>query len=225
MGIIPSLIWLFYYLKKDENPESKKMIIKVFTIGMLATLPAVLIEKFIQVLLPEVDSMLLVYIRIFIGVALIEEIFKYLVAKTTAFNHREFDEPIDTLIYMIVAALGFAALENIFLLVSTYSYLEITQSFMLLGLRFIGATFLHALVSGTFGYFLALSFCYRKVRPFFFIVGLGAATLLHGTFNFYIIREVGLNQILIPTLVILSASLFLSKAFKRLKDIKSICKL
>jgi len=225
MGITPSLIWLFYYLEKDKNPESKRMIIKIFIFGMLATIPTIVVEKILQYIIPDINTTLFIYIRIFIGIALVEEYFKYLVAKTAAFNNREFDEPIDTLIYMIVSALGFAAMENVLLLMSTGPSLELTTSFTLIGLRFVGATFLHALVSGTFGYFLALSFCYRKARVFFFIIGIGAATLLHGAFNFSIINDSGINQILVPTLVIFVSSLFLSKAFKRLRNIKSICKL
>jgi RsiW-degrading membrane proteinase PrsW (M82 family) len=225
MGIVPSLIWLIYYLKKDKNPESKRMIIKVFILGMLATFPAIVVEKIFQAIIPSINTTLFFYIRIFIGVALVEEFFKYLMAKIGAFSHREFDEPVDTLVYMIVSALGFAALENIFLLFSTGDSLEITGSFVLIGFRFIGATLLHALVSGTFGYFLALSFCYKKARPFFFIVGIGAATLLHGAFNFSIISDSGINQILVPALIIAASALFLSKGFKRLNNIKSICKL
>lgn len=225
IGIIPSLIWLVYFLKKDKNPESKKMIIRIFLLGMLATLPAIFVEKFLEFIIPDINTTFFIYLRIFIGIALVEELFKYIVAKYAAFNHREFDEPVDTLIYMIVAALGFAALENIFLLLSIGDTLELKGLFTLIVLRFVGATFLHALVSGTFGYFLALSFCYRKARIFFFIIGLGAATLLHGVFNFYIMKEGGSNQMIISGLVIVVSSLFLSKAFKRLNNIKSICKL
>ena len=53
---------------------------------------------------------------IFIGGALIEEYVKYFMVKVGGFRNRELDEPCDIMIYMIIAALGFAALENILVL-------------------------------------------------------------------------------------------------------------
>jgi len=44
-GILPSLIWLSFYLRRDVNPEPKLMILKIFFYGMLASLPAILFEK------------------------------------------------------------------------------------------------------------------------------------------------------------------------------------
>ena len=45
-----------------------------------------------------------------------EEVAKYLIIKIRILRDPEFDEPIDAMIYMIIAGLGFAALENILVL-------------------------------------------------------------------------------------------------------------
>ncbi len=45
LGILPSIIWLLYYLKKDTHPEPRLMILKIFFWGMLSALPAIFIEK------------------------------------------------------------------------------------------------------------------------------------------------------------------------------------
>jgi len=37
LGVAPSLIWLWYYLKKDEHPEPKLMILKAFIFGFIST--------------------------------------------------------------------------------------------------------------------------------------------------------------------------------------------
>jgi RsiW-degrading membrane proteinase PrsW (M82 family) len=41
------------------------------------------------------------------------EIFKYLVVRFKVIKNPAFDEPTDIMLYMIIAALGFAAVENI----------------------------------------------------------------------------------------------------------------
>jgi len=43
-GILPSFIWLIFYLRRDVHPEPKSMILKIFFYGMLITLPAILFE-------------------------------------------------------------------------------------------------------------------------------------------------------------------------------------
>ena len=47
------------------------------------------------------------------GLALIEEIIKFVASHFAARRSPAFSEPVDAMIYMIVAALGFATLENI----------------------------------------------------------------------------------------------------------------
>ncbi len=44
-GILPSAAWLFYYLRKDLHPESKKMILKIFLWGSISTIPVYLVQK------------------------------------------------------------------------------------------------------------------------------------------------------------------------------------
>ena len=187
-GLVPSVIWLYYYLKKDKHPEPKKMISFVFFWGMLSTFPAILIElgfkSFFQGLPVPHSIYLLLYV--FIGVAFVEEILKYLVVRSQVFNkkrEKEIDEPIDIMEYMIVGALGFAALENIFVLLGLGPTSAISEILFITILRLLGATFLHALASGIFGYFIALSILKRSQGKLYFTLGLTLAVLLHGFFN------------------------------------------
>ena len=189
-GVLPSLIWLAFYLRKDAHPESNRMILKIFFWGMLCTLPVILLEFGILAELNRLISfspLLFSILYWFLGIALVEEIFKYLVVKGKVLNNSEMDEPLDIMIYMIIAGLGFAALENILVLFPSSSPLCLLEISVLSGLRFVGATFLHALCSGLVGYFLALSFFETKNRVKLTLGGLGIATVLHGLFNFSII--------------------------------------
>lgn len=218
-GVLPSIIWLLFYLRKDSHPESNRMILKIFFYGMLVAIPAILIEMgFFELAFP-------VIFNIFIGVALIEEFLKYLVVKGKVLHDPEFDEPLDAMLYMIIAALGFAAVENILILFSLGPTFLLTETLSTTLFRFLGATFLHALCSGTLGYFLALSFFRTRKRGRLLLLGLLIATFLHGFYNFAIIEIEGYLTFLIPVLILLSLAIFVTFGFKRLKKIKSVCKI
>ena len=159
-----------------------------------------------------------------VGVALVEEVFKYLVVKKRVVESSEFDEPVDAMLYMIIAALGFAAVENIlnmFLLLKPQYFFD---AFLVGGIRFVGATFLHALCSGLVGYYLALSFLYTKRRFKMIAKGLLIAVLLHGFYDLSIIKIEGMAKFIIPIIILIFLSIFVSLGFQKVKKLKSICK-
>ncbi|KKW15738.1 MAG: hypothetical protein UY56_C0027G0005, partial [Parcubacteria group bacterium GW2011_GWA1_50_14] len=43
-GILPGIVWLFFYLQEDLHPEPKKLLIKTFLIGGLFAFLALLVE-------------------------------------------------------------------------------------------------------------------------------------------------------------------------------------
>jgi len=226
-GVLPSVIWLLFYLRKDSHPESNRMVLKIFFFGMLVALPAILLEIGAFEVLEKLilSPALLLIINIFFGVALVEESLKYLVIKVKVLSNAEFDEPLDVVLYMIIAALGFAALENILILFSLGPNFLLREAFLISLLRFLGATFLHALCSGVLGYFLALSFFDTKNRIKLFFLGLGIAVFLHGLYNFSIIEIEGNLKFLIPAIILIGLAIFLTFGFKRLKKMKSVCKI
>jgi protease PrsW len=226
-GILPSIIWLLFYLRRDAHPESNRMVLKIFFYGILAALPAILLEMGILGFLKELkfSPALLVFLNIFVGVALIEESLKYLVVREKVLDHPEFDEPVDIMLYMIIAALGFAAAENILILFSLGPVFLLGNVFTVSLLRFWGATFLHALCSGSLGYFWALAIFETKKGKNLLAIGLIQAVVLHGLYNFSIMELSGKLSFLIPIAVLLYLAVFLYFSFKKLKKIKSVCKI
>jgi len=226
-GILPSIIWLLFYLRRDAHPESNRMVLKIFFYGILAALPAILLEMGILGFLQELkfSPSLLTFLNIFIGVALIEEFLKYLVVREKVLDHPEFDEPIDIMLYMIIAALGFAAAENILILFSLGPVFLLGNVFTVSLLRFWGATFLHALCSGSLGYFWALAIFETKKGKNLLVIGLIQAVVLHGLYNFSIMELSGKLSFLIPIAVLVYLAIFLYFSFKKLKKIKSVCKI
>ncbi len=229
-GILPSLIWLFYYLGKDIHPEPKKMIVKVFLWGMAATIPALFLQIIFSQLLSYIPYQIVSnIIKWFFIIALIEELCKYFVVKLVVFNSDALDEPLDIMLYMVVAALGFAALENILYLFSPInglSFEAVLKTTVLISfMRFIGATFLHTLCSALLGYFLALSVLWGKHRLKLTLLGILLATTLHGLYNFSIITLASPLNFIIPIMVIVGLAVFIFYDFDEIKKVKSICKI
>lgn len=246
-GLLPSLIWLLFYLKKDKLPESKRMVIRVFFFGMIAAVCAAIIEIAISRLFLQTrtsEEFAMVYpiaaflIYHFLLVSFVEELSKFFTVKMAVLKHPEFDEPVDAMIYMIVSALGFAALENLLYilpLIIPGGEMSLYQAGAISFFRFAGATFLHALCSGTIGFFLALSIFRRKHRFSLLVLGMITAIILHGLFNISIIgieegilRQNGLLlkgsvTFLIGLLALMAATVSLE--FRKLKRIASVCKI
>ena len=238
-GFMPSIVWLIFYLRKDKHPEPKRMILEVFFLGMLIALIAAVVEigiKSFAVYFIRRNNLfhwfpfnlfLLKYLLYYIiGVGFIEEFLKYFVVKEKVLRNPEFDEPTDAIIYMIISALGFATLENIFFIISEQSAFNASQMIGTVLFRFITATFLHALCSGLIGFFIALSILKIKEKWLLLSFGLTAASILHGLYDFSIMK---LNQQLsffyaFAVIAILFAlAIFLSFAFNKVKVMRSIC--
>lgn len=233
LGVVPSLIWLFYFLREDIHPEPKREITRVFLYGMVIAILAALIEvsfsKGISFL--KLKEKTTFFLNLFLGVALVEEYLKYFVVKKKVFSSAEFDEPMDAPIYMITCALGFAAIENIIILSLFTLHIKITflEKFIKLAtlsyLRFLGATFLHALSSGIFGIFLAFSFFKLERKKEYTIGGLTASVLLHAIYNFSIIKLESFLRVGIIVISFFISILFIIFSFRKLKKMKGICKI
>jgi len=198
------------------------MILKVFFLGMAFAFLAIILE----ILFRKLNFKNLSYgflLNIFIGGALIEEYVKYLTVKVSVLKNSELDEPVDLMLYMIISALGFAALENILKITELHPYLEIADVLGITIVRFISATFLHALCSGILGYFLALSFFDLKNRKKLFLMGLIGTVGLHGLYNLSIMRIEGFLKIYLIILILIILAIFVSFGFKKLKRLKSVC--
>lgn len=237
-GILPSLIWLFYYLRKDLHPEPKRMILKIFLYGALIALPVFLIQLGLSNILEQAQTFSFFHLsptkvailKWFIIIALTEEVSKYLVVKFTILDSDELDEPLDIMLYMVVVALGFAALENILYLLLPIDHIMplgkiIGTTITISSIRFIGATFLHTLCSALLGYFIVKSVLENRNKLYITIIGIILVTLLHGLYDFSIITLQDPFSFIIPSAIILVLVIFMIYDFDSVKKIKGICKI
>lgn len=188
------------------------MIFKVFFAGALFAFLAVPFEYFLQGYLGFFGIGKYHFIS-FLVLAAVEEISKFFAAFWIIRKSRFFDEPVDAMVYMIAAALGFAALENIFITFGNINgaSMAIGEILGIIVFRFIGATLLHALSSGVVGYYWAKKLSLLK--------GLAAASLLHAIFNYLII--IFNEELIYPTIFLIIIALFIFWDFEKLKITKS----
>ena len=188
-GVLPAVVWLMFWLREDsKHPESPYLITKTFLFGMLAVLLVLPLEKLVNDHFPGMSP------RAFFLWSLIEETFKFGVAYLIAIRTRDDDEPIDPIIYMITAALGFAALENALFIINpllnnTILQKEIAGAFYAGSFRFIGATLLHVVSSATIGIGFALTFFKSKgIKILWVTLAFVVAVVFHTAFNIFIFR-------------------------------------
>jgi RsiW-degrading membrane proteinase PrsW (M82 family) len=190
MGVVPSLFWLWFWLREDKlHPEPKSMILLAFLGGMIATMIAYPIERAVA------DIGLTDNQRFFTWVVM-EELLKYAALFFLVIRSPYFDEPIDAVIYMITIALGFAALENTLFILSPLTSGDQGMAINLTALRFVGATLLHVASSALVGIFMTFAY-FRPShhRLLFTVVGIIAAIGLHTIYNLSIIESDAPNAV------------------------------
>lgn len=108
-AVAPGIALLtYFYLKDKYDAEPLHMVIKVFLLGFLIVLPVMIFQRGLTLWLG--DGSLVTAFGISAGV---EEALKWFVLFHMIYNHTEFDEPYDGILYATAISLGFATVENV----------------------------------------------------------------------------------------------------------------
>jgi len=202
LGFAPGLFWLWFFRRKDDlEPEPKLAVLRVFALGCLSTGLILLVRPLLESALFPPHSSPNPFVDAYVVTALPEELVKFLALFLGAFLWREFDEPLDGIIYGVAAGLGFASVENVL-------YLLHTGNPWIVLLRGFTATLGHVAFSGLLGWFLARArFSTGRRRYFQPLIGLLVAVSLHGSYN--LLLFLGDGPGIISLLVILPFGLVL----------------
>lgn len=117
LALLPALvpaIWIYRQDKVEKEPIG--LLLKIFFFGALSVIPTAILEFVLgEVFLLFLEKTSLVYILLenFVVVALVEEFCKMEAAKLAAWKHRAFNYKFDAIVYCVISALGFAAVENV----------------------------------------------------------------------------------------------------------------
>ena len=206
--ILPSILIIIFFVNSDRFREPTSEILKVFFYGILITIPAYFLNSFFASILYQ-TKLHHSLIGSFFTAAPIEEGLKLAVMYYLVFKMKDFNEPLDGIVYGVTVSLGFATLENFYYVYLLADYFE-TTSMSLAILRSFSAVPAHAIFGVFMGYFfMKYAFIKKGDNLFFaFIVPF----VLHGCYNLF----AGSNFIISLALIIISWIIAL-RMFARLK--------
>lgn len=189
MAGIPAVFWLgFFYMMDRHEPEPKQLVAGVCVLGALIAAP---LADFLQYQavppvalgIPGLSPFSLdrvVYAVLVLGLS--QEMCKYAVVRYTIYMSREFDEPMDGIVYMMACGTGFAVWVNYHRLSGQNHeiYLSIGAA------QAVVTTLAHASFAGLLGYVMGRAKFSRRsapVRGILLMLGLLGAAALNGQFT------------------------------------------
>lgn len=173
-ALAPGLALLtYFYLKDRYDQEPLHIVVKVFLLGFLVVFPVMILQRGMILWLgdnPVVESLIIS--------AGVEELLKWFVLYHLIFNHTEFDEPYDGIIYATAISLGFATVENI--LYAWYSQAAFGPMLIRALLPVSG----HAMFGIIMGYYFGRAkFSIGKPSKVFLILSLLLPWMWHGLYD------------------------------------------
>ncbi|MCX6701590.1 MAG: PrsW family glutamic-type intramembrane protease [Candidatus Zambryskibacteria bacterium] len=162
LGLLPALIWLWFWLKEDIHPEPAKMITLSFLGGMIAVLFVLPLQKIVYDFTQGHETLS------FTLWASIEEIMKFVFVYFIAKKKKKVTE--------------------IFLM-EQINYGDLIGLIETGNMRFFGASLLHIMTSGIVGITMALAFYKTKKQKIYYTISvLIIAIVLHTAFNLFIMN-------------------------------------
>lgn len=117
LAALPGLFLAYKIYKLDKiESEPMNLIVLLFFLGVLSTLPASILESIGGSILKgfvREDTNIYNLIYFFVGVALVEELCKYIMLRIGSWKKADFDYVFDGIVYAVVTSCGFAVFENI----------------------------------------------------------------------------------------------------------------
>lgn len=193
ISIIPAFLLALYIYNKDSVKEPKSLLIGLFASGFLAAVLAVLVDIIIYFFLPDYFltenyknfGFFKLFCITFLEIALVEEFCKWIMLRIFAYNHKDFDQFFDIIVYSVFVSLGFATIENLFYVIPGGFSLGVLRAFFSIP----G----HASFGVFMGLFLGLSKFYEKRNRVLHYLYMGSAvlipTLFHTVYDFCIFTE------------------------------------
>ena len=175
-ALLPTALLMAYFIKKDRFPEPTHLLVKTFLCGLLITVPIIILEFALSgVITPLSGSWWEPFLNAFLVAGFSEELFKFLVLHLYCARKRDFDEPMDAVVYSVVASLGFACLENVLYVMN--------GGMLAAALRAVTAVPAHASLGVLMGYYYAKQRFGPAGRARLWSKALWVPVLVHGLYD------------------------------------------
>lgn len=173
--------YYIFHIDKYEKEAFAPLVI-CFLLGILATFPALWAQEYLDSIgFDEIGSLLRTFIYALVGVALVEEVGKFICLTAYPYHRPFFNEPLDGIVYSVMIGMGFATFENILY----------AQSFGIetILVRAITAVPAHGAFGVIMGYFVGLAKFDVKRKYWLLFQGLLFTVLLHAIYDFFLLQQ------------------------------------
>jgi protease PrsW len=187
-AVAPSLLICWYIFKMDKYEREPRLHLFVcFLLGILCTLPAINMETIGRRIINEdPHNLIRTFLFATLVVGLTEEILKFFALMLYAFPRKQFNEPMDGVVYSVMTSMGFAAMENIL-----YVQGNPNEAWEIAMARAFTAVPAHGLFAVAMGSYVgSAKFMTQPADKLkYCLKGLLIAILLHGVYDFLLIQE------------------------------------
>ncbi|MGG6431418.1 glutamic-type intramembrane protease PrsW [Anoxybacillus sp. D401a] len=192
-GIAPGLALLSYFYLKDEyETEPLSLVLRMFLYGTFLVFPLMFIQHVLKVehMLPNA------FVEAFLSTSLLEEFFKWFVFYYAIYDHREFNEPYDGIVYGVSVSLGFATLENILYLFANGVEFAVTRALLPVSS--------HALFGVIMGFYLGRAkFGLPKKEKNYIWLSFLLPFLFHGIYDYILLTQERWIYYMLPFMIFL----------------------
>jgi RsiW-degrading membrane proteinase PrsW (M82 family) len=219
--VLPVILLLVFVYNKDRAKEPLVLLLQLFGLGMISCIPVLFASDFFRIIFPFMNKRLVDYnffetiLYAFVEVALLEEICKWIMLYAKGYNHQEFDEVYDIIVYAVFVSLGFALVENI-----AYVFLKGTLRTALF--RAVSSVPGHACDAVFMGYFLSLAkqASYKddkKLEKKYIVLSIIVPAILHGIYDFCLMSG---YEVFVLIFIIFITCLYII-SFRKIKELSN----
>ncbi|MBQ8131719.1 MAG: PrsW family intramembrane metalloprotease [Bacilli bacterium] len=218
VSVLPAIIIGFYSYKIDKRKEPIPLLALLFCMGVSSALLVLGVSYVIEIPLTflakstETMNFLELFLKVFVEIAFIEEICKWLIIYFVGYKNKEFDESYDIILYSVFVALGFATFENLIYVIDANSVNLAFQR----GLLAIPGHVSYAIFMS---YYLSVAKIHRLKRDNLEFMSLVKSILIpvvfHGIYDFCVFT----NNILFTILFYIFVIILFVLAFLKLREL------
>lgn len=204
LALLPAIALVIWIYKQDKvEKEPKELLVKIFIFGVISVIPTIFVEALLGEICDrflDTDSMIYTVVYYVIGIALVEETFKMLAAKLASWKDKAFNYKFDAIVYCVISALGFAAIENIFYVLQN----GLTTAIM----RAVMSVPAHATFGLIMGYFFGIAkeaevYGNKKIYRQYMMFSVLIPTVAHGIYDIACFQKNGYIMLLLIGFIIM----------------------
>lgn len=187
----------YIYIRDKYEKEPIRLLFLGLLFGLIIAAPIMGVEMFLSTFTPTEAVFKEALYTAFIVAASTEEFFKFIVLYFLVWRNRNFNEPIDGIVYSTFISLGFSGIENIL-----YVFNPLLGGYQTGLARAVFSVPGHALFGVTMGYYYAIAKFESSERKTMLIKSYLIPWFLHGIYDFILLAKIPMLMLLFVPFVL-----------------------